>query len=175
MYAETKKKWYVFYCRSRSEKKLLQNLKEENYEILVPLIEEIHLWSDRHKKVKVPLIRGYVFIYCRIKDFSEIIEKQHIVAPVKNAGEFAFLRQTDIDFLRIIDELGLNATAQPLYLTKGDKVDIISGPFKGHSGTFVNERSKHYVVLELQPINYQVKITVLKKDVKGEKIKKSFD
>ncbi len=167
MYAETKEQWYIFYCRSRSEKKLMQNLTEDGYEIFVPLIEEIHLWSDRRKKVKVPLIKGYVFIYCKIKNFFEIIDKQHIVAPVKNAGEFAYLRQSDVDFLRIIDKLGLNATAKPLSLTKGDTVEIISGPLKGHSGTFVNEKGKNYLVLELEPINYQVIITVLKKDVKS--------
>ena len=67
-------KWYVFYCRSRSEKKVLELLLKEGYTALLPMVKELRQWSDRKKIVIVPLIPGYVFINCTSSDFYPIIQ-----------------------------------------------------------------------------------------------------
>ena len=44
-------RWYALSVRSRHEKKAHAELRERGFETFLPLIEEIHAWSDRKKKV----------------------------------------------------------------------------------------------------------------------------
>ena len=59
--------WYVVYVRSRYEKKVHQLLQEKGIESSLPLIKTVRIWSDRKKKVEVPLFKGYVFVYIDIQ------------------------------------------------------------------------------------------------------------
>ena len=56
------KYWYAIYVRSRHEKKVHQLLLEIGIESSLPLIKTTRKWSDRKKKVEIPLFRGYVFV-----------------------------------------------------------------------------------------------------------------
>ena len=56
------KYWYAVYVRSRHEKKVHQLLLEKGVESSLPLIKITRKWSDRKKKVEIPLFRGYVFV-----------------------------------------------------------------------------------------------------------------
>ncbi|MGH2644138.1 MAG: transcription termination/antitermination NusG family protein, partial [Chitinophagaceae bacterium] len=51
--------WYALYTKSRNEKKVAERLVQKDIEIFFPLQEEVHQWSDRRKKVKVPVFRSY--------------------------------------------------------------------------------------------------------------------
>ena len=55
-------RWYAVSLRSRHEKKAHAELLRRGIERFLPLIGEVHLWSDRKKKVMVPLCRGYLFV-----------------------------------------------------------------------------------------------------------------
>jgi len=75
------KLWYAFYCKSRSEKRLNDLLLRDGYESYLPLKTELRQWSDRRKKVKVPLLPGYVFVKCSRKDIQSVVRYPHVVAP----------------------------------------------------------------------------------------------
>lgn len=154
--------WYVFYCRSRAEKKADQVLKEKKYESYLPLVTEIHQWSDRKKKVQVPLFKGYVFVNCKFHDLFYITEVNHIVAPVKIGEEFAVLRERDIELLRKIEKYNIEATAEPIEVQKGDKVKIIMGTLKGYEGICIQDKNKNYVLIAIEGISQYIRVTVHK-------------
>ena len=54
--------WYVVYTKSKQEKKVAEGLKKLGIEAYCPLVTVMKQWSDRKKKVEVPLINSYVFV-----------------------------------------------------------------------------------------------------------------
>jgi len=57
------KKWYVVYTTPRGEKKANHRLEEKGIETYLPLRKTIRQWSDRKKKIEVPLFTSYLFVY----------------------------------------------------------------------------------------------------------------
>ena len=53
--------WYALRTRSRHEKIVVQRLEERAVTTFLPVVTEVHRWSDRKKSVQVPLFSGYVF------------------------------------------------------------------------------------------------------------------
>ena len=56
------KKWHAIYTKARCEKKVLDQLRLRKIEAYLPLRTEVHQWSDRKKKVDIPIISSYVFV-----------------------------------------------------------------------------------------------------------------
>ena len=54
--------WYVLYTKPRQEKKVADGLIAIGIAAYCPLVTTIKQWSDRKKKVEVPLINSYVFV-----------------------------------------------------------------------------------------------------------------
>ncbi len=61
------KKWYVLQTKPRNEKLVLRQIEQKGIEIFAPFMEKIRMWSDRKKKIDVPLFSGYVFIYGQLR------------------------------------------------------------------------------------------------------------
>jgi transcription antitermination factor NusG len=53
--------WYALQTRSRHEKIVAQRLEERGVTAYLPLLNEVHRWSDRKKSVELPLFSSYVF------------------------------------------------------------------------------------------------------------------
>ncbi len=60
--APEKTNWYAVQTRSRHEKKVADEIQDKGISSFLPLITQIHRWSDRRKEVDVPLFPGYVFV-----------------------------------------------------------------------------------------------------------------
>jgi transcriptional antiterminator RfaH len=61
------KNWFVFYTKSRQEKKVNDLLLRHGFEPYLPLQKVLRQWSDRKKKVEVPLFNSYIFV--RVEEF----------------------------------------------------------------------------------------------------------
>jgi transcription antitermination factor NusG len=55
-------RWYALHTRARHEKAIERRLRDQGIDTFVPTTMEVHRWSDRKKKVEVPLFSCYVFI-----------------------------------------------------------------------------------------------------------------
>jgi transcription antitermination factor NusG len=154
------KKWYVFYCRSRAEKKADIELKLRGYEAYLPLMMQERVWSDRIKKVMMPMFSGYIFINCYDYDIIKILQLSQIVTTVRIGGEYATIRQKEIILLRTIEEHGLKVLIQPYTIIEGDEVEIIAGVLRGHSGICVEESHSSFLSIAIEGINQSIKVKI---------------
>ena len=69
--------WFALTTASRHERFVAQEIGYRGIETFLPTITEIHRWSDRKKKVEVPLFPGYVFV------------RTHMCADVRRKVTFA--------------------------------------------------------------------------------------
>ena len=60
--ATEKTNWYAVQTRSRHEKKVADEIQDKGISAFLPLVTQIHRWSDRRKEVDLPLFPGYVFV-----------------------------------------------------------------------------------------------------------------
>ena len=54
--------WYVLYTKPRNELKVMERLLNADFEAYTPFKTEIRQWSDRKKKIKVPLLTSMVLV-----------------------------------------------------------------------------------------------------------------
>lgn len=58
--------WYAIYTKPNFEKKVIEDLKKLGIQAYCPIIITKRKWSDRWKKIEVPLIRSIIFVYIQL-------------------------------------------------------------------------------------------------------------
>src|SRR5438445_10607162 len=53
--------WYAVQTRARHEKIIAYRLQKQGIPTFLPLISEVHRWSDRTKIIELPLFNCYLF------------------------------------------------------------------------------------------------------------------
>lgn len=156
-----KVQWYAIYTQSRAEKKVFERVVNLGFEAFLPLITTIKQWSDRKKKVTEPLINSFVFVKTSSSKFNELLNIPGVLTILKYLGKPAVVRDYEIENLRIlVNSCEQIKTIKPIDLTKGEAIEIVSGPFKGVFATYMNKSGKHRVVVEVVALNSFVEINV---------------
>ncbi len=145
------KKWLVFYTKSRAEKKTLASLQKFGFEAWLPMHKVIRQWSDRKKKLEVPLFNSYIFVYEVESKIHDILKIPGIAWNIRHNGRPAVLHANEKATIERFITTGLTLKIQAAEaLTSGQAVQVMDGPLKGQVGkvtTRYNE-TKFYVAIE---------------------------
>lgn len=130
------KQWYVFYTRSRWEKKVLQLLEREGYEVFLPVHKVMRQWSDRKKKVEVPLFNSYIFVSVERSSIYDVLQVPGIVKNLLYNGEPAVLHEKEYQQINKWLDTGLPLEVQGLSdnVNLGDHIKVTEGSFRGVEG-----------------------------------------
>ncbi len=146
------KKWFVFYTKSRQEKKVNELLLKKKFEPFLPMQQVMRQWSDRKKKVTVPLFNSYIFVLVEEHRISEVLQVAGIAWNIRHNDKPAVLHQSELDTIQRFIETGwlIEAGADFSQVEVGDMVKVLDGPLKGAIGrlTSVHNRHQFSVVLE---------------------------
>ena len=127
-------KWHVLYTKPRNEKKVTVRLGEAGYTVYCPLIKTVHQWSDRKKKVQIPMFPSYIFIYINEKNRQLPLRDPGVMKYVYYAGHPAIIRDIEVNAIREIENAGSEIRVEGSGFEKGQFVEIPQGPFKGMTG-----------------------------------------
>jgi transcriptional antiterminator RfaH len=151
--------WYVLQTKPRKESLVISQVEQKNIEAFSPFIEKIKIWSDRKKKVNVPLFSGYVFVYATEEERKKAIKDtigslkyiffQKRPAIVKE-DEINFIKQAMIEPERI--------SVEDKKIKKGDMINVTYGHFKGMKGIVNEFRGKYKLTVNLEELAYSVSI-----------------
>lgn len=160
------KHWYVMQTKPRNERNVLRQVEQKGIEVFLPSIEKIRLWSDRKKKVQIPLFAGYIFIYGndeeRIRAITETIGALRYIfyekrPAVVSEREIEVIRQTIIEPDKI--------SIEEKKIKKGDLIVVSRGIFKGMKG-YVNEfRGNYKLTVNLEELSYSFSIILNSNEV----------
>ena len=78
--------WYVIYTKPRNEKKVADRLKHLGIDVYCPMITMIKQWSDRKKKVQIPLLNSYVFVNLNEKDRELVFQVSGVVRSASRSS-----------------------------------------------------------------------------------------
>jgi len=155
-------KWYAVHTRSRYEQKVYDGIYSKSIEVFLPRMQVISRRKDRHKKILVPLLPGYVFVNTSMEpaEYLRILKTVGVVRLVGFEGRPVPARDEEINSLMILD--GTDRTVQNRdYINKGDRVMIMDGPLKGLIGFYLRSKaqgSKIVVSVDLLHRSLEVEI-----------------
>jgi transcription antitermination factor NusG len=129
--------WYVLYTKPRQEKKVADSLDAIGIEAYCPLVTIVKQWSDRKKKVQIPLINSYVFVNIEEHQREEVFKVSGIVRYLFWLGKPAVVRAIEIEALKQSLE-GIVASFEVSAIQKDTIYKIPEGPFQGFEGIVKN-------------------------------------
>jgi transcription antitermination factor NusG len=142
--------WHVIYTKPKNEKKVAEQLQQIGVNVYCPLVTVVKQWSDRKKKVQMPLFNSYVFVNISEKEREIVFQVSGVVRYLFWLGKPAVVREEEIAAL----QEGLRETIvsyEVRGIKVGDMVPIPSGPFHGKEGIVkqINKNSLQLVLTEL--------------------------
>ncbi|WP_264566681.1 UpxY family transcription antiterminator [Flavobacterium sp. N3904] len=139
--------WYVIYTKPKWEKKVAERLNEIGIIAYCPLITKVSQWSDRKKKVQVPLFNSYVFVKINEKERNVIFEIPGALRYLFWLGKPAIVKDKEIEAIQ--DWLNVPDSFEVMVSTwkKGDKIVLESGPFVARTAMVQEVKHNHYVLV----------------------------
>lgn len=146
------KKWYAIYTKSRNEKKVAETLSAKGIEVYLPLLRTLRQWSDRKKKVEIPLFRGYLFVYIFDKKYLEVLQTDGVVRFITFRNERISIPLYQIEAVKAYLNEEEPVSQETIDYIPGDFVEVARGPMKGLQGTLVKFKGKRRVLMEIESI-----------------------
>ena len=150
--------WYVLHTKPRSEKKVEEKLLSLGINAYCPTRSEIRFWSDRKKRIEVPVLPSMVLVNIDHKDINRVFESSGVVRYMFWLGQRAVVRQSEIDILKKYLNGSFNYIDTKLSEIKvGDDFSLSS--FNNEKG-IVNRISNNKIWIYLKSIGYSVKLNL---------------
>ena len=145
--------WYAVRTRPRHEKKVVAELQEKGITTYLPLMMQVSRWSDRRKKIQVPLFSCYAFVYSEFNlhlrvSIYGISGALGFVGP---NNEAISIPDEQIETIRTLLASSAHLTPYPLLKT-GQRVRIRGGALDGVEGILVTKGDRR-LVISVEAIN----------------------
>ena len=139
--------WYVVYTKPKWEKKVAERLDAIGIISYCPLITKVSQWSDRKKKVSVPLFNSYLFVQIDDKQRNQVFEVPGAIRYLFWLGKPAEVKDSEIETIK--NWLSAPSTFEVTVdqWKKGDTIVLESGPFKSQSAVVQEVKQNHYLLV----------------------------
>ena len=137
MMKNASKKWFVLCTKPRNELKVTDRLNRIGIEVYTPIKIEIRQWSDRKKKVTIPLLPSMVLVQLVEKEVATIFETPGTVRFLFEHGKRAIVSNEEV--LAMKSYLEATKVADEKGLAVGDIVEV---PLLGEQATLLSIKGK---------------------------------
>jgi transcription antitermination factor NusG len=153
--------WYALQTRPRHEKSVIQRLSERGVTTFLPLITEVHRWSDRKKLIELPLFGCYVFakFVPQGAERLQVLRVEGVLGLVGARGEGSAIPEAEIDAVRALLDGPVPWSAHP-FLEIGQRVRIRSGALDGVEGILVGRNGDRTLVISVNAIQRSLSVRV---------------
>lgn len=155
--------WYALYTRSRAEKKVHLELQKRAITSFLPMRQTFRQWSDRKKKVEVPLFNSYVFIQISPKEHLPALQIDGVVKFVTFEGKAVPIPEQQIEAIKAyLGEGAPEYDESEINLQEGVSIEITRGPMMGLLGILLTFKGKHRVRVEIDCVGSSLILDVPK-------------
>tara|TARA_B100002052_G_scaffold299170_1_gene335917 strand:- start:21962 stop:22423 length:462 start_codon:yes stop_codon:yes gene_type:complete len=148
--------WYVLHTKPRNEKKVEKQLLSIGINAYCPKKTEIKFWSDRKKKIEVPVLPSMVLVKLNDNDINRVFESPGVIRYMFWLGKRAIIKQSEIDILKKYLNSNCNFTDSKISeMNIGDNLNLSN--FNNERGT-VSRISNNNIWIYLKSIGYNVKL-----------------
>ena len=152
--------WYAAYTKFKAEKKVAQYLGEQGFDHFLPLIWTLRQWSDRKKKVQIPLIKSYIFVHVTEKERLRVLQIPGVVKIVSFGGKPVPIPDWQIQNLKILIGAEIPVSTDIKDFERGEQVIITSGSLKGQRGTIIYVKGQRKLAISIEALDYNLTIDI---------------
>ncbi|MBF4507189.1 UpxY family transcription antiterminator [Flavobacterium sp. JLP] len=149
--------WYVVYTKPKWEKKVAEKLTQNGIECYCPLITQVKQWSDRKKKIEVPLFNSYVFVQLPDSERNSVFTVPGVVRYLFWLGKPAIVRDEEINVIKTSLKSSNISDISVRSIQVGDRIKLDSGAFNNQDA-IVQEISNTQYILVLESLGCVLKI-----------------
>ena len=151
--------WYALYTRSRHEKKVACELERVGVRSFLPVVNEVHRWSDRRQKVDVPLFPCYLFVHLPP-------EPRYRAKALLTSGVLGFvgpnggspIPENEIEAVRTV--IGAQVPISRCTFSPGQRVRVRGGALDGVVGVLVSDPHERRLVVAVGQIHQALSVSV---------------
>jgi len=158
--------WYAVHTRARHERVVAQRLREQGVNIFLPLVTEVHRWSDRRKSVEVPLFGCYVFVKLPPtgEDRLRVLRIDGVFKFVGGRGMGTPIAEAQIDAVRTLIGQQIPWSTHP-FLQIGQRVRVRGGALDGVEGILLARNDDNTLVVSVDAIQRSLAVRIQGYDV----------
>lgn len=150
--------WYVLITKSKHELKVAERLQEKGFEVYCPTRVEVRQWSDRKKKVTVPLLPSMLLINIAEKDRAKVFMVPGALRYLFWLGEPARVPEKEVAVLKeITDQKQQVVSTEKISI--GHEIDLKEFGLKAEKGT-VKYISGTQCWVVLHNLGYVIKLNI---------------
>ena len=153
--------WYAVLTRSRHENAVARRLREAGVPVFLPVVTETRVWSDRKKKVELPLFSCYVFARLLSNKESRLkaLRIDGVLSLVGTRGEGTPIPDEQIETVRRLIDERLRWRFHP-FLNVGQRVRIRGGALDGMEGVLAARAGESTLVISVDAIQRSLEVRV---------------
>lgn len=117
-------------------------------------------WSDRKKKVEIPLFNSYIFVAVPEHKIEDVLQLPGVAWTIRHNGKPAVLHQREYEVIvRFIETGLLLETFSFENIDLGEQVKVMDGPLKGLNG-FVSGKGKEKFTVILDALGQAIRVEI---------------
>ena len=153
--------WFAVQTKARHEKRVATELEEKGVEAFLPLFSEVHQWSDRKRKVELPLFSTYLFVRIGWEQSSRVsvLQTNSVFRFVGVRGTGVPIPDEQIDALQTIVREKVPFSPHP-FLNVGQKVRIRGGSLDGICGVLSAINDDRSLIVSIDSIQRSLAIRI---------------
>jgi len=160
--------WFAIHTRARHEKQIETRLRDCGISTFLPVVKEVHRWSDRRKIVELPLFSCYLFVHIAPSEKTRltVLGTDGVIGLVGVRGRGTPVPDAEIECIRQL--LNRNIALLPhAFLKVGQRVRIRGGSLDGIEGVIAGGNGDRKLVVSIELIQRSVAVTVEGYDIEA--------
>src|SRR5438876_10358704 len=153
--------WFAIQVKSTREKRVTSLLQYQTYECFLPLYTSRRRWSDRIKRVELPLFPGYVFTRFTAVDRIPILKTPSVISIVGIGATPTPIDECEIAAIQRAVASGFGLSPHP-FLQIGQRVRINGGPLYGLEGLISDGPKRDRLFLFVAMVQLPVGVEIVR-------------
>ena len=149
--------WHVIYTKPRAEKKVEERLNNLGIKAYCPVKEEIKQWSDRKKKILVPVLPSMVLVYIDEKERNKVFDIPGVVRYMFWLKKHAVVNEDEVKSLKSLLTQN-NIVSQTTETLKVGEIINVPG-FENQNG-IIKKISNNQIWVVLKKLGYVIKLKI---------------
>ena len=151
--------WYAVQTKARHEKLVSRHLRAEGLEEYLPLYKVERQWSDRIKRLELPLLTGYLFCRLEAGQWRSVLRVPGVVHVLGHGERPEPVPNSEVHAIQRLEASEFAAWPCP-YLRAGMEVRIRSGALAGVVGRLERIKNACRLVLSVHLLQRSVALEV---------------
>jgi transcription termination/antitermination protein NusG len=154
-------RWYAIHTRAQHEKSVTSHLQSQGITTYLPLVAEVHRWSDRQKVVQMPLFSCYVFVHMPLvpETWASVMRINSVLRFVGTRSEGVPIPENQIESTRTLLDSKVPYAAHP-FLKIGQRVRVRGGSLDGIEGILTARNGNHTLVISVEPVQRSLAVCI---------------